>query len=104
MDGVVAFPEQSPADRELEAPLRAVVAVPRDRVAVPERRRPEDPAPTPRRPVHLDLQPRRVSGREGDAQGVGAAGHDVVQVEPDLPRRRHDVVADLSARQINVGQ
>ena len=55
-DAVLPFLQQVPPDRELEAPLHAVDAVPRDRVAAAElRRREHNPAPPRTAPVHEHL-------------------------------------------------
>ena len=61
-DAVLALLQQAPPDRELEAPLHAVDAVPRDRVAAAElRRREHHPAPPRAAPVdeHLNSESKR---------------------------------------------
>ena len=61
-DAVLPFPQQVPPDRELEAPLHAVDAVPRDRVAAAElRRREHHPIPPRAAPVdeHLNSESKR---------------------------------------------
>ena len=69
-DAVLALLQQAPPDRELEAPLHAVDAVPRDRVAVADLRRREHAAasaPPRAAPVHLHPQSGHVSSCKGDA-------------------------------------
>ena len=61
-DAVLPFLQQVPPDRELEAPLHAVDAVPRDRVAAAKlRRREHHPAPPRAAPVdeHLNSESKR---------------------------------------------
>ena len=98
-DAVLALLQQAPPDRELEAPLHAVDAVPRDRVAVADLRRREHAASAPPRaaPFHLHPQSGHVSGCEGDAQSVGAVCHDMAQLEPYLPCCGYTAVANLPA-------
>jgi hypothetical protein len=42
-----------------------------------------------------------VSGCKSYAQGVGAVWHDTIKVKPYLPRCWYNVVARLSAKQMN---
>jgi hypothetical protein len=46
----------------------------------------------------VHLQPGHLSGRNGDAQRVGAVGDDVIQVEPDLTCRWNDGTPYLPAK------